>query len=258
MSDSPKRKAVIYARVSSAAQVKKGQGAESQITTCENFAQMRGYQVVKTFKDKGVSGRTGDRPGINQLVDYLRCNRKDNLVLIIDDVSRLARDMVVHRELRDTFQDLGVKLESPNFVFGSTSIDRLNEGLQALFAEFFSYRNSETSQSRSKARLQNGYYPHPAPPGYEQKEFAGQGKILVRKEPMASIIQEALEGYASGRFQSQAEVKRYFESQPYFPRTRHGTVTIRQSTAFSNALSMLALSVHRIGIFPIVRTFTKG
>jgi site-specific DNA recombinase len=43
--------------------------------------------------------------------------------------------------------------------------------------------------------------------------------MLERDEPIASIIQEALEGFASGRFQSQSEVKRYLDSKPEFPKT---------------------------------------
>ncbi|WP_208354670.1 recombinase zinc beta ribbon domain-containing protein, partial [Pseudaestuariivita rosea] len=39
----------------------------------------------------------------------------------------------------------------------------------------------------------------------------------VRDEPAASIIQEVMKGYASGRFESQAEVKRYLENSTDFP-----------------------------------------
>ncbi len=35
---------------------------------------------------------------------------------------------------------------------------------------------------------------------------------------IASIIQEALEGFASGRFETQVEVKRFLESQPVYPK----------------------------------------
>ncbi len=42
--------------------------------------------------------------------------------------------------------------------------------------------------------------------------------MLVRDEPHASILQEALEGYASGRFETQVEVKRFLERQPSFPK----------------------------------------
>lgn len=43
-------------------------------------------------------------------------------------------------------------------------------------------------------------------------------KLLVRDEPIASIIAEALEGYASGRFAKQAEVNRFLEAQPDYPK----------------------------------------
>ncbi|WIY52061.1 recombinase family protein [Devosia sp. YIM 151766] len=51
-----------------------------------------------------------------------------------------------------------------------------------------------------------------------------KGKVLVRDEPIASIIQEALEGFASGRFQSQAEVRRFIEGHPGYPTSKRGMV----------------------------------
>ncbi|NOE32128.1 zinc ribbon domain-containing protein [Ruegeria sp. HKCCD7318] len=49
-------------------------------------------------------------------------------------------------------------------------------------------------------------------------DYGYGGKILVRDEPVATILAEALTGYASGRFQSQAEVKRFLDSKPEFPK----------------------------------------
>ena len=58
-----------------------------------------------------------------------------------------------------------------------------------------------------------------APIGYRHENVKGfAGKLLVRDEPMASIIQEALEGYASGRFQTQMEVHRFLQAQPGVPK----------------------------------------
>jgi len=64
-----------------------------------------------------------------------------------------------------------------------------------------------------------------APIGYKFELQSGRGKVLVRDEPIASIIQEGLEGYASGRFQLQTEVGRFFESYEAFPKNRAGKVT---------------------------------
>lgn len=41
----------------------------------------------------------------------------------------------------------------------------------------------------------------------------------MRDERIASILAEALEGFASGRFGSQVEIKRFLESKPDFPRS---------------------------------------
>ncbi len=70
-----------------------------------------------------------------------------------------------------------------------------------------------------KSRLKNGYWCFV---GYRYQKTSGQGKILVRDEPIASIIQEALKSYASGRFPLQVEVKRFLESFPNYPRDRKG------------------------------------
>ena len=69
-----------------------------------------------------------------------------------------------------------------------------------------------------RARVMNGYWCFQPPVGYRYQRTAGHGKILVRNEPFASIVQEALEGFAAGRFETQAEVKRFLESQPEFPK----------------------------------------
>lgn len=60
--------------------------------------------------------------------------------------------------------------------------------------------------------------------GYRWHKTEDNGSIIVPDEPIASIIREALEGFASGRFQIQAEVKRLLESQPVFSKVQGGIV----------------------------------
>jgi site-specific DNA recombinase len=67
-----------------------------------------------------------------------------------------------------------------------------------------------------------------APIGYKYERVAGHGKMLVPKEPLASIVREAFEGYASGRFDSLTEVKRFLESRPAFPRNSNDEVHIER------------------------------
>ncbi|WP_316861060.1 hypothetical protein [uncultured Cohaesibacter sp.] len=69
-----------------------------------------------------------------------------------------------------------------------------------------------------RARVMNGYCVLSRPPKGSLSADPTHRKLLVRDEPIASILQEALEGFACGRFQTQVEVKRFLESQPDYPK----------------------------------------
>ena len=108
----PKPKAVIYTRVSSRMQAECGQGAESQEAYCREYARMKGYEVIRVFTDKDVSGKILERPCLKQMLAFLRKNRALGLRVIIDDVSRLARHVLNHLLLRDAIASAGGTLVS--------------------------------------------------------------------------------------------------------------------------------------------------
>ena len=221
-----KTKAVIYTRISSAAQLQKGHGLASHETRCREFARMKGYEVEEVFSDGAVSGGVIDRPGIAAMLSFLEASKSGNSYsVIIDDISRIARDIEAHLQLRRAIAGAGAKLESPSIEFGEDSDSILVENLLASVSQHQRQKNAEQTRNRMRARLQNGYWPFIACLGFKYQKVEGRGKMLVRDEPVASIIQEALEGYASGRFQIQAEVKRFLERQQDFPKNRYGEVT---------------------------------
>ncbi len=222
-------KAVIYCRVSSARQVEEGHGLESQATRCAEYAQRKGYEVIRTFHEKGVSGGQLDRPSFNALIEFLREHDDEGIVVIIDDISRFARDIESHWTLRRALKDLGGKLESPSITFGEDSDSILIENLLASVSQHQRQKNREQTKNRMRARAMNGYWCFLAPPGYRYERAEGQGKVLVRDEPFATLIAEALSGFASGRFQSQGEVRRFLEREPAFAaRFRDGVVTFEE------------------------------
>ena len=210
-------RAVIYARVSSKAQTKRGDGLNSQATRCRQYADYKGYDVVQVFTDD-VTGQTADRIGLQSMLKFLRSDRKTPHVVIIDDLSRFARRVPVHFELREAIAKAGGILESPSVELRTDADGELHEYILASVAQHQSRKNAEQTLNRMKARCFNGYWVFSAPIGFKFQKTNGHGKLLVRDEPLASIVQEALEGYAAGRFGSQAEVKRFFENQPDFPK----------------------------------------
>lgn len=213
----PTTRAVIYCRVSSKAQLKEGDGLASQENRCREYARHKGYSVVEVFRDEAVSGGVIDRPAMLIMLAYLRKHRaKADHVVIIDDISRLARGLQAHIELRAAIGGAGGKLESPSIEFGEDSDSILVENLLASVSQHQRQKNAEQVINRMRSRFLNGYWVFAKPLGYRYERSPGQGKILVPDEPKASVIREVLEGFASGRFASQVEVQRHLERYPNF------------------------------------------
>ncbi len=222
----PQQQAVIYCRVSSPAQVRRGHGLESQETRCRDYAKRQGYDVVDVFHDEGISGGLIERQGMQAMLSFLEDNRHDGCVVIIDDISRLARDIKAHIDLRSAINDAGGKLESPSIEFGEDSDSILIENLLASVSQHQRQKNAEQVKNRMKARVHNGYWLFSPVMGYKYANVEGHGKMLVKDEPNASIVKEALEGYASGRFESCAEIQRFLEKHPTVPRLKNGEVDL--------------------------------
>ena len=217
------RPAVVYCRVSSIKQTKDGDGLRSQETRCRDFASRKGYVVTDVFQDD-VSGSLVDRPGMKAMLASIRERRSAGVVVIIDDVSRLARGLQAHLELRGLIASAGGTLESPSIEFGEDPDSLLVENLLASVSQHQRQKNGEQTKNRMRSRVINGYWVFQAPIGYKYQRVTGRGMMLKRDEPVASILAEGLEGYASGRFETQADVMRFFQAHPLFPKDRAGRV----------------------------------
>ena len=210
------KKAILYCRVSSDRQVNEGHGLEGQELRCRSYAEQHGYEVVRTFRDEGVSGGVIDRDGMQKLLEYLDIHGKKNeYVVIIDDIKRLARDVLTHITLRTAIQKCGAKIESPSHRFGDEPEDEFVETIMAATAALERRQNKRQVCNRMKARLETGYWTFYQPPGYTYFKDPVHGKLLVPKEPEASMIREALEGFASGRFATQMDVRNFLETKGY-------------------------------------------
>jgi len=235
------QKAVIYCRVSSKKQRDEGSGLDSQEHRCREYAEEKGYQVEAMFPDDvsgggdftdDVSGG-GDfmkRPGMVALLAFLDACPHENYVVIFDDLKRYARDTEFHLKLKREMLAHNARRECLNFRFEDTPEGKFIETVFAAQGELEREQNGRQVRQKMQARMEQGFWVFHAPVGYCYTTGKHGGKELVRSEPLASIIQEAFEGYACGRFDSQVEVKRYFESQPEFPRGPSGIVKQQRVT----------------------------
>lgn len=212
--------AIIYCRVSDKKQKTDGHGLESQEHRCRQYAEEKGYAVEAVFPDDITGGGNFmERPGMRAMLAYLDAQAGKPYVVIFDDRKRFARDTEFHIKLRREFAERGARVECLNFKFEDSPEGHFIETIIAAQGQLEREQNSRQVVQKMKARIEKGYYVFHPPLGYRYAKDKTHGKLLMRDGPVASIIQEGLEGYASGRFRSQVEVKRFFEARPEFPKS---------------------------------------
>lgn len=225
-----KQPAVIYCRISDKGQT----GLGSQEHRCRQYAEAKDYEVAAIFRDKVTGGGNFmKREGMVKLLQFLDDHSSDNFVVIFDDLKRYARDTEFHLTLRRMMKDRGAIRECLNFNFEDSPEGKFNETINAAVGELDRETIARQSRQKKIARLENGYAVYSRPPiGYKFIKAKGSNnKILVRDEPYASIVAEVMEGFASGRFTSQAEIARYLEDHPLFPKhTPAGKVRVQKVT----------------------------
>jgi site-specific DNA recombinase len=221
----PVHAAIIYCRVSSQKQELDGDGNRSQEHLCRAHATKLGVSVEAVYTDsKSGYGDYMERPGMVRVLEHLKKHRSKRYVVIFDDLKRFARRTRFYWELRDRLASFNASVDSPNFRFEDSPEGRHHETITVAGGELEREQLRRQAIQKMTARVERGYAVTSAPVGYEYRSVKRSGRVLFPKEPEASIVREALEGYACGRFESQAEVQRFLESRPEFPRDRKGRV----------------------------------
>ena len=103
-------KAAIYARYSSDNQ--REQSIHDQIRVCQNYARDKGLEVSNDhiYSDEARSGAIRDRAGLDALLEA--CGEKKFQVVLVDDSSRLSRDVSYFNQLLCRFIYMQVRLVS--------------------------------------------------------------------------------------------------------------------------------------------------
>jgi DNA invertase Pin-like site-specific DNA recombinase len=202
-----------------------GTGCTARSIAAGNKPSRRGYEVEAVFHDDITGG--GDfmkRPGMVAMLNFMDTQARDGYVVIFDDLKRFARDTIFHLKLRQELAAYHAAVECLNFKFEDTPEGQFVETVIAAQVQLERLQNRRQTLQKMKARIERSYYVFACPVGYRYEKCGSHGRMLVRDEPLASVVQEALEGYASGRFDLQAEVKRWLEAQPQFPKVQGGIV----------------------------------
>ena len=83
----------LYARYSTDKQ--RESSIEDQFRNCVQYAERESWQITARYKDGAISGATADRPGYQAMLADAQAGAFD--VLVVDDLSRLSRDLPTFR-----------------------------------------------------------------------------------------------------------------------------------------------------------------
>jgi len=99
------KKAAIYARVSTP-----DQHLETQLYDLRKLAAQRGFEVVREYCDRGISGSKAKRPGLDAMMADAR--RGEFSVVLVAAFDRIARSTKNFLEIVDELHALGIEFIS--------------------------------------------------------------------------------------------------------------------------------------------------
>lgn len=99
------KRAAIYARVSTP-----DQHLENQILDLQKLAAQRGFEVVREYKDRGISGSKAKRPGLDAMMADAR--RGEFCLVLVAAFDRIARSTKNFLEVVDELNSLGIEFVS--------------------------------------------------------------------------------------------------------------------------------------------------
>ena len=133
----------VYARVSTASQT-----VDNQTQELERLAALRGWNIVATYRDEGISGAKG-RDGRPALDDLLKAaTRREFDLIAVWSIDRLGRSL---QHLVTTVNDLhaqGVQL-----YFHQQAIDTTTPSGKLMFGVFSSFAEFERDLIRERIKL---------------------------------------------------------------------------------------------------------
>jgi len=186
------QRGIIYARYSSGPNQRE-ESIEGQIRECSEFAQNNGIQVIGSYIDRAISGRTDNRDDFQRMMKDVEKNRFDVIIVWkIDRFGRSREDIAVNK-LKCRKHGVKVMYAKEHIPDGPTGI--ILESLLEGMAEYYSAELSEKiirglTENALKGKVANGSVGL----GYR----IGEDKLIEIDEVNAPTVRRIFEMFSEG------------------------------------------------------------
>lgn len=195
-----KKKCILYVRVSTEEQIK-GYSLDAQEEQNTEFAKSQGYEVVKIFREEGISAKNLNRPVLQEMIKWGYANKDKFDAVIFWKWERISRGT------EQDYATLGKFFQECNII--PLSVTECNEDspegelLRWITKGMNLYELRKISQ-RTKLGMnqvaKTGRKPASAPIGYINYTNPDSSKSILVDEVTAPFVKKAFEMYASGNY----------------------------------------------------------
>ncbi len=192
------KKAIIYYRVSTEDQARHGISLEQQKNNCFSYAQQKEIEIIKSFHDDGVSAKTANRPGLQDMLNYCTQNYKQIDYVIIYKIDRLSRNVEDYSSISILLSKLDIQLVSTTESIDKTPAGKFMGNIMAVVAQLDNDTRSERVSICMKERLKSGVWCWKAPLGYLNGRDKQGVKTIDVDDKKLKLIKWAFEEFAKG------------------------------------------------------------
>ena len=194
--------AVIYIRVSTEEQAKKGYSLDAQEEQCQKFALMEELNVLKVFREEGQSAKTTNRTEFKKMMKYCKENKNKISYIIVWKIERFSRSLSDLLTCTNECNNLGITLLSATEPNEKGAAGNLNRNFLGALAQYDNELKSERVTNGMQKAFRSGRWLWRAPYGYEQNQEINN---IQPKAGEKEIVKKIFEKFATGCY-SQANI----------------------------------------------------
>lgn len=170
---------------------------EAQKTFFEEFAKRNNYELVKIYADKGITGLSiKKRKELQQLVTDSYSNNSFDMILI-KDISRLARNTQNLLQLIGVFKQNKKKVYFSSYNMEAQELSEFNITLLGAVAQEESRNISVRVKASKKRNASNGKVPNFV---YGYNKIKGELLTLEINEEESKIVREIFDMYVNNKY----------------------------------------------------------
>lgn len=181
--------AVLYARYSSDKQ--REASIDDQLRVCHDYCAREGIEVVATYADYALSGKTDQRPEFRRMI----ANAPESDFVVVYMFDRFSRDRYDSATYKKMLRDLGVRVLSASEKVEDTPEGSLQEGLLEILSEYYvadlKRKVRRGMEGNALKAMDNGYRLF----GYSTDP---ETRRYIINEAEAAVVREMFERYING------------------------------------------------------------